>query len=292
MRNALNLGWFAPLMERAHSLGARAVLAGGMGNMTLGWDGLPGLAAMARRGRWRRTWREATALAVARRQSTVAVLRSHVLRPLLPARLQSWLDEWRGAARPEGERFSAIHPDFARETGMTERRLQAGGDWPCDAAALRRRWLRYVQDAPSMAGALDDLFGVETRNPLADIDLMEFCFAVPDEQYLRDGDPRWFTRRVLADRLPPEVLNETRVGFQCPEFLHRITLQRDAIMEGVEALERSPLASRTLDVARMKRLAADWPTDAATTGFGDYGGVLHRGMHIGMYLRWIEGGNQ
>ena len=136
-----------------------------------------------------------------------------------------------------------------------------------------------------------ELFGVEMRDPMADLDLLEFCFATPDDQYLRAGRTRWLARRVLADRLPPQVIDETRRGFQCPEFLHRMTLQREAIVEGVATLERSPLASRVLDIARMKRLAADWPRDAASTGFGDYGGMLNRGLHFGRFLRWIEGGN-
>lgn len=291
-RNAMNIGWFAPSLDRARALGARAVLGGFLGNMTLSWDGLCGLAGMARRGDWLRLWREAAALGRRRGLSTAVVLRRHVLRPLLSPRVQCWLDDRRGHPRPECERFSAIHPDFARVAGVAGRRLEMGHDYPGDTDVMRRRWLSRVQTLPPVMGPFGELFGLELRDPTADIDLLEFCFAVPDEQYLRGGATRWLARRVLADRLPPEVLDESRRGRQCPEFLHRMTLQRDAIMEGVEALERSPLAARVLDVARMKRLAADWPTDAATTGFGDCGAVLNRGLHIGRFLRWIEGGNQ
>ncbi|WP_168220434.1 asparagine synthetase B family protein [Azospirillum thermophilum] len=289
-RNVLNIGWFAPSMDRARALGARAVLGGYLGNMTLSWDGLCGLASMARRGDWLRLWREATALGRRHGLSAATILRRHALKPLLPPHLQRRWDDHRGAPRPESERYGAINPEFARSVGMDERRLAMGNDYPGDTDTMRRRWMSRVQTLPPVMGAMGELFGVEMRDPTADIDLLEFCFAVPDEQYLRDGQTRWLARRVLADRLPPEVLNEQRRGFQCPEFLHRLTLQRDAIVEGVEALDRSPLASRVLDVARMKRLAADWPTDAAATGFGEYGAVLHRGLHVGRFLRWIEGG--
>jgi len=290
-RNAMNIGWYAPLMERAVALGARAVLGGFYGNMTLSWDGRSGLASMARRGEWLRLCREVTGLARSQRLSVAAVLRRHVARPLLSPRVQRWLDDRRGSLAPETERHSAVHPDFAREHRLLERRLDMGHDYPADTATMRRRWLQRIQTLPPLAGPLAEIFGVELRDPTADVDLLEYCFAVPDEQYLRNGTTRWLARRVLADRMPPEVLNETRRGFQCPEFLHRMTLQRAAIVEGVEALERSPLASRVLDVARLKRLAADWPSDAATTRFGEYGAVLHRGLHVGRFLRWVEGGN-
>lgn len=290
-RNVMNIGWFAPLFDRARAMGTRVVLGGTFGNMTLSWSGLPGLASMARRGQWGQLWREASALGRAHGVPAAVVLRRHALKPLLPPRAQSWLDDLRGLPRPDSQRHGAIRADFARATGVEERRLEMGHDYPGDSDTMRRRWLSRVQRLPPVMGALGDALGVEIRDPTSDLDLLEFCFAVPDEQYLRHGTTRWLARRVLADRLPPEVVNETRRGFQCPEFLHRMTLQRDAIVEQVEAIGHSPLASRVLDVGRMRRLAADWPTDAATTPFGEYGAVLYRGLHMGRFLRWIEGGN-
>ncbi|MET4698130.1 asparagine synthase (glutamine-hydrolyzing) [Constrictibacter sp. MBR-5] len=291
-RNVMNLGWFAPSMDRARALGARAVLGGFFGNMTLSWDGRSGLAGMARSGRWARLWREASALARTEGRSTGTVLRRHALKPLLPPRAQRWLDDRRRQLPPESERFSAIHPDFARATRIGERRLEGGHDWLGDTVTMRRRWLSRIQTLPPVMGPMGEVFGVELRDPTADLDLLDYCFAVPDAQYLRNGTTRWLARRVLADRLPAAVLNETRRGIQCPEFMHRMTLQRDAIVEGVEALERSPLTARILDVARMKRLAADWPAHPAEAGAGEYGAVLYRGLHVGQFLRWLEGGNR
>lgn len=291
-RNVMNIGWFAPLFDRARVLGATAVLTGNFGNMTLSWAGKSGMASWARRGHWRRLGREAAAMARLTGDSTARVLLRNAVRPLFPPRVQRWLDERRGKPAPQTECFSAIHPDFARSTKIAERRLDKGHDYPGCTAALRRNWLSRIQTLPPWLDPMSDVFGVEMRDPTADLDLLEFCFAVPDEQYLRNGQTRWLARRVLADRLPPEVLAESRRGRQCPEFFYRMTLQRDRIAEGVMTLEGSPLASRVLDVERMKRLLADWPADGATATFHDYGAVLSRGLHFGQFLRWIEGGNQ
>lgn len=291
MRNIMTAGWFDPLRRRAQALGAVSTLVGGYGNLTLSWDGIPGLAGMARRGDWLRLWREAVALGHRQGVSPQAILRRYAVKPLLPARIQAWLAARRGQPLPDNERFSAIHPDFARATAIRERRLEYGAGYLADAAATRRLWLRRQQQAPAIASALGGLYGLRIRDPLSDMDLLEFCFAVPDEQYIRDGATRWLARRVLADRLPPEVLNERRRGLQCPEYMHRMTLQRDEIVAGVESLGRSPLASRVLDVARMKRLAENWPEGLPASGFNEYGAVLHRGLHVGRFLRWIEGGN-
>lgn len=290
VRGITNVGWFAPMHERTRALGARAVLTGQFGNLGLSWDGLTGLTGMARRGDWVRLWREVEGLARATGQSPLALLRRHALAPLLPRRIRERLVARRGVLRTVTA-GSAIHPDFARRSGVCERWLEERTTASPDTVAARRKALLNIQRAAVTIGDMRAIHGFEIRDPTADIDLLEFCFAIPDGQYLRNGVTRWLARRVLADRLPPEVLNETRHGYQCAEFLHRMTLQHGAIMEGVDALERSPLASRVLDVARLKRLATDWPTDAAAAWPADYKAVLYRGLHVGRFLRWIEGGN-
>lgn len=290
IRNIMNVGWFAPLRDKARALGATTILGGAFGNVGLSWHGLSGLASMAKQREWGRLLREVKALARARGVSSMAILRSQVLRPLLPPILQTRIDAMRG--RAHRIRFSPINPDFARSMRIDQLGLACGDGVSLDSTAARRRLFTYMQRSSFVGRAMGDVYGVEARHPLGDLDLLEFCFAVPDEQYIRNGVTRWLARRVLADRLPPQVVNETRRGFQCPEFLHRMTLRRDAIVEGVEALERSPLASRVLDVPRLKRLAGNWPTDPATTSFNEYGAVLNRGLHYGQFLRWIEGGNQ
>lgn len=286
-RNMMNIGWLSSLYDRARALGASVVLTGAFGNMTLSWHGLHGLPVMAKQGQVARLWREVGALARNTGRSPLSIMRQHVLRPLLPA---AWQAKLRGG--PMAGLKSAIHPEFARETHASERRIATGLAFSGDSQRVRRKWLTQMQRWAGGFSSFTDACGLELRDPTADIDLLEFCFAVPDEQYLRDGTTRWLARRVLADRLPPQVINETRRGFQCPEFLHRMTLQRDRIVAGVSALEHSFLASRVLDIERMKWLAKNWPTDAATTPFGDYGAVLHRGLHIGQFLLWVEGANQ
>lgn len=291
-RNAMNIGWFGPLFDQVRALGARAVLTGNFGNMTLSWDGISGLAGWARRGQWLRLGRELAAL---HRQSGLATAKRiyrNVLLPLLSPSAQRWLDDRRGMPLPDALRFSAIHPDFAASTGIDQRGLALGHDYAGDTETMRRRWLSRIQTLPPILAPLGEMLGVEQRDPTADIDLLEFCFAVPDEQYLRHGTSRWLARRVLADRLPPPILNETRRGIQGADFLHRMTLQRERSIADLAALRAVPLAARVLDLDRMQRLLADWPTDAAATSFGDYGAVLNRGLHVGAFLRWIEGGNQ
>jgi asparagine synthase (glutamine-hydrolysing) len=131
------------------------------------------------------------------------------------------------------------------------------------------------------------------RDPLGDRRLLEFALAVPEPMYRRDGIPRSFARRVLADRLPRQILDEHRRGANSPTWFRALDETRDDVAADIDRLEGSPLAKRLIDLPRLKRLMAQWPKDAneAETRRSDYRLALARGVHVGRFIRWVEGGN-
>ncbi|MPT24177.1 MAG: asparagine synthetase B family protein, partial [Starkeya sp.] len=119
-----------------------------------------------------------------------------------------------------------------------------------------------------------------------------FCLGLPPEQSLRDGQSRSLARRVLADRLPREVLENPLRGAQCPEWFHRLDARRGPIADTLAELEASALARRCLDVPRLRRLFTLWPADAGAAHARrlDYDVVFSRGLHIGQFLLAVESG--
>jgi asparagine synthase (glutamine-hydrolysing) len=136
-------------------------------------------------------------------------------------------------------------------------------------------------------------YGLETRDPYCDRRFAEFTLGIPTDQFSRDGETRWLARRVLADRLPQELLSQTRRGRQCPEWHYLASRRVDQLREAFERIARSPLASRVLDVKRMKALLDTWPphAEAAVGKEHLYQNALQRGIIVGSFLRWFEGGN-
>ena len=134
--------------------------------------------------------------------------------------------------------------------------------------------------------------GRELRDPHADRRLLEFALAVPEPLYRRDGVPRSFARRVLADRLPREIIGERRRGANNTAWFRSLDAARAA--RDIEHLEASPLVRRLIDLPRLKRLVAQWPKDeqAAELRRAEFRLVLGRGVHIGRFVRWVEGGNE
>src|SRR5262249_25847269 len=136
-------------------------------------------------------------------------------------------------------------------------------------------------------------YGFEARTPHVDRRLLEFALAVPEPLYRHNGVPRSFGRAIFADRLPPEILHERRRGAQGGAWFQRLDARRVDVAADVGRFEASPLASRLLDLARLKRLVSRWPEDerAALAQAGDYMTVLPRAIHIGRFILWAENGN-
>jgi len=65
-------------------------------------------------------------------------------------------------------------------------------------------------DRMSMAASL------EARVPLLDHRLVEFALNLPPHLKLNGGETKAILRRLMADRLPPEVLNKPKEGFSIP----------------------------------------------------------------------------
>ncbi len=291
-RNIMNLGWLAPARDRARALGARVLLTGNYGNLTLSWDGRNALPAAAREGRWGYMLREVRGVARRTGRGFAREFWRHIVLPHLTRSSQSKIARLRGKPPLEVlSTYTPLNPDFLHQPEVVEILKAFDRPQALSPADQRRHILAYSQGANEILGLGRAVYGLEQRNPLTDRRLLEFCFSLPDAQYLHNGWPRRLARRVLADRVPPLLLNNTRRGLQCPEYFHRMTLQRADLEAALADLEHSPLANRLLDLPRLRKLMAEWPAtpDKATP---HYMAVLHRGLHYGAYFRWLEGGNR
>ncbi|WP_404366251.1 asparagine synthetase B family protein [Sphingomonas sp. MMS24-J45] len=274
--NPFDSSWFDPARQRLRDLGASAVLVGSAGNLTLSAQRLSYLADLAARGRWfgllRHAWSlgngpgDATTLAVLRRAA---------------ARVRSGRGAATQALGPAvAERYRRPEPD---------RTAQADGRFAADWQGFFERTVESRRIANHAARALH---GLETRDPLGYLPLLEFCFAIPREQYLRDGVPRALARRVLADRLPLQVVQEQRIGRQCPELAARIGGQREWLRATLVDVARSPLAAEILDTAWIGTTIAAIPADVRLLG-AEAITPLRRvaaGLQVGQFVTWVEDG--
>ena len=292
-------GWYAHLSDAVVAAGHEVLLVGNYGNFGLSWGGNFALLALLRAGAWREFGHELRASARSSGRSLVRTFAGDVLVPGAPSAVRRAIQRMRGRNPNSVARYSALNPAFIAEHDLT-RHWQTpgfdswfGGDGWHPARQRAARMFDRNQNIRDMAAMTEEIDGFESRDPHRDRRLLEFVLSVPEPMFRRNGIPRAFARKVFADRLPPDILNEPRRGAQAPDWFRRMQARRQTIATEIERIDASPLARRLIDVPRLKRLMAQWPKDehAAEKCADEYKLVLARGVHVGHFLRWIEGGN-
>ena len=276
----------------------RVLLVGTYGNFGLSWDGKFSLATLLRGRQWRGFVRELRATAREGDRSLGRTFAGDVLMRAGPDWMRRAVHRLRGRDPDSVARYSVLNPAFIAETGLAGRWREQGFDpWGApgsDGAQLRAsRMFDQNQHGRDMRALVGQIDGHEVRDPHADRRLLEFALSVPEPMFRRAGVPRSFARKVLADRLPREIIEERLRGANAMAWYRLLAERRAEIAGDLERLDSSPLARRLIDLPRLKRLMAHWPQDehAAEARKLEYGAALTRGIHVGRFIRWVEGTN-
>lgn len=266
--NLCNQVWRDRIYEIARDRGLKVLLTGQAGNLTLSYKasrplrerlgrGLPGLLNEAAALSWRSAGAALRGVA-----GSIAAM----ARPRTPAQARSLLNPQRRAelGAPVG-------------TLLTHRSL--------DTRSERLSALRRVDIAFYAKGALAR-WKIDERDPSADRRLVEFCLAVPDEQFRLRGVPSSLARRAMADRLPAAVLRPGPRGFQAADWHLGFTDPQRQLGELVAAFGKLPETRRMLDISAMQQAIDRWPSAAwhetAVTELYRY--ALLRALSVGDFL--------
>lgn len=294
--NAFARSWSEAMHKRAEAIGARVLLVGNMGNSTLSWSGDCLTHEQIRSGRW--IGAVADVIRTARREQRPVgnALRLRLGGAIEPGALRRWRRRRSDARRWPCQQWVALSPDFLADIDYGAH-MQSDRHENLDGVTMSGKALRaaslLTEGQIDQYAYLRGEWRFEMLDPFLDRKLVEFTLGIPETQYARKGMRRWLARRVLADRLPAELLAQTKRGRQMGEWYHLANLRRDHTVAAVERLAHSPLASRVLDMPRLKKLAETWPKDAeaAKATEGGHRIALHQGVVIGSFLSWFEGNN-
>jgi len=187
---------------------------------------------------------------------------------------------------------SAIKPEFARAMQLEERVQTAKLD-QLNARRLgeldfRTAVLMGATDVLDTYSGFRPWFGIETRDPTSDRRVVEYCFAIPGSQYLRNGVGRWLIRRAMEGKLPDQVRNRTSIGAQSSDWNEWFPAMRGEFQAELDRLDRSEIANRCLDLAKLRSLMDRWPERLGIEHNRDYHLLLLRGIMMGRFIRWFE----
>lgn len=291
--NPCNMVWANAIRDAAAGHGAKVLLTGGMGNMTISYTGLQYLPQLFGQRRWATWWREARALT---RRSGIR-WRSVLSQSLAP-HLPPWL--WQRIKRLGGGRvwtladYAAISLGFMRRMEHEARVRASGWDlsyrpW-ADGRRMRIAVLDRLDNGDYQVGV--NAAGLERRDPTADRRLIDFCLAVPDHQYLQQGQTRWLLHRLMGEILPPEILYAKTKGYQAADWHETLGAIRPRLHEEI-ALQNEKGIGGYLDLQGLEQSLLDWPEAGwhRSTNERRYRLKLMRGLSVGAFLRKTEGVN-
>ena len=292
VRNPTNLGWVLAALRRARAQGHRVLLGGLYGNHTVSWTGWSQALAHLGRGRLATAYRQWRLYYRCTPYSRWMSFRKLFVEPLVPEALSDWAGQRRRSGRPAAWRaHAAIRPDFAAAMNVDARARRSGHDFRYRPHGDERlRGLAQVDYAGDWRAAEKAVTGVEVRDPTADLDVVAYCFGVPPEQYLSEGIDRSLIRRAMWGLLPEAVLTNRLSGLQAADWYEKLGRKRGELVRQVAELSASPLARRVIDLGRLERALANWPSGGwhRPEVFQEYNLALTRGLAGGRFLRWFE----
>ncbi len=283
--NPCNHLWFNDLNRAARDRGVSVMLTGDFGNLTLtddGVDRLPDLWARGDVAGWLELARATTRAGLLSWAGVLALSLEPLFGPERVNRLR----------RLAGRDLSAERAHSALPANAWSKGGPGVAGPPQNRATRRLASLTRV-DLSGWTKAALATSGVDIRDPLTDLRLVDFCLSVPVSQLHADGRPRALARLALSDRLPVEVLGGRSRGYQAADWHEGLSRDQAAVTADLDRLSAIPAAAGLLDLTRLRRLAERWPTSgwADETTRTDYRMALLRGLSAGRFLTRTLGAN-
>jgi asparagine synthase (glutamine-hydrolysing) len=278
--NLCNHVWLSEIRSAAKAAGARVLLSGEIGNWTISAAPNSLLADFLREGRWL-AWSHAASGLVRNGRARLRGVAVSSFGPWLPNAL--WRRVSGLASGPGAGSTDPVHPRLRGSVAEEQEATRTGRPRNSfEAAAAALMTMDWGEHRKGILGG----WGIDKRDPTADVRLIDFCLSLPLDMLMKGGVRRPLARAALADRVAPAVLDERRKGYQSADWHVGLTRDRAAVARLLDAMAADEIASRLIDVERLLRLVRDWPSggweDPRT--IGDYRIGLLKGLTAGHFI--------
>jgi asparagine synthase (glutamine-hydrolysing) len=244
---------------------------------------------------WKTLHREFRAWRTIHPTPLLKAIKEQILKPLIPLRIKKWRRRLHGKNQP-WENYSAINMDFAHRLNLIKEMNRQCYDPKFSLIGSTRR-LRYMGIKPgrSMVGyrfqQAGSGFALEIRDPTMDLRVIEFCLAIPDDQYVRGGNDRFLIRRAMAGILPANVLTNRGRGLQASDIGKRLYQNSDQIKAVLKRVQQeSRLANEFLDIKKMWDVLNSLEQGINPKASQYAHTILLRGLMAGLFLHCFETG--
>lgn len=296
-RNAMNLHWIHEIRRQAKADGCDVILTGAMGNATFSYAGEMALPSWLAKGQLHTLTKEL--IAAGPIYNLPKRFLGRAVAPLLPHSIWKRLMEWRSGGTPDPfDSWCPMNREYAQQMDVFSRAEAVGFDPlfkpPATSKEYRAKLLAMAGgSAADTKQALSLIHGLPTRDPTSYRPLVEFCFGIPDSQYLRNGVRRWLAKRMLKGKVPDMVLHETSRGRQAADWHLRLLRQREDLISEIDWLSEDPRMAERLNLPALKQALIDFPQTTPTDqkSAARLQLAVTRGLTTARFIRYLEGRN-
>ncbi len=221
------------------------------------------------------------------------LFKKYVIHELLPVFIKKLGYKYKGI--DPWEIWSLVNNDLIRQLNYYDDYYERGMQF----ISLRDKKFRefrlsngFAQSANEALYAMARTYGVATTDPTQDKRVVEFCFNIPKEQYLKAGVDRRLVRRAMMNYLPPAIVNDKRLGGQASDWFNRVSPYKDKMLEFIDWISQSKDVQQCIDMDKVQQLVTNWPESGWHTPKveKDYRYRLLRALSIGSFIKWVEEG--
>ncbi|HEY1029816.1 MAG TPA: asparagine synthase-related protein [Pseudomonas sp.] len=288
-KNVINLLYYTSIPQRAAQQGATTLLTGELGNLTISYHGNHLLNSLLRERKYKSLSRQLYRQLKGKRiRSKLGVIRN-LLIPSTPTGLQDFLEKKLYKKTTKNLFDSGINPSqLARHKSLQRHfdklnRYQNIQSLYMESRAWRSSVLRKHDPAELIKGILAAT-GVDLRDPTADIRLIDYCQAIPVEQY-RDHDiDRWLLRRAMRRYWPQEVISSRIKGVQGADWQLCVAAEHSLLVQELQLQKNRPEIGQLLDLEWLDRQLSTFSKDHNENDAFTYARLLHC-IAAGHFLR-------
>ncbi|PPA69227.1 asparagine synthase-related protein [Jeotgalibacillus proteolyticus] len=259
-----NSFWTKGIYQTAQQQGVGVLLNGGRGNWTVSWGpALEYQTLLFKKLRLIQLFREVNQYSKnigAKKSRVWSVVKGKIIAEL-------------SSPKSAGSFPLLINSSFADKTGVLEKikehKMDAASYSYFNSYEARRKQfekLTFCNITGTNGTKLSLRYKVMGRDPTNDLDVINFCLSVPEDQYVQNGVDRLLIRRATENYLPDDIrLNQKVRGIQGSDGIHRMQQDWKEFMAEVYQVTQDPIMKDLIDMDVLRAaLSRTDPTNPGT----------------------------
>ena len=294
-----NMYVFHGLFAGASKEGRDVLLLADWGNSTFSDKGTWGLVEYLITGRWRQL-RLALKRMPSSRRSTIGRLLAHSILALFPDSV------WRLVRRITMPRQPLLRDlkqplsaNYRSQVGAESRLRAAGILAERNQPRSRRHALELLFenddcDSGEIYQAFEQMYGVAQRDPTAYRPFVEYCFGLPTDLFLRNGEMRWLAKQMAKGIMPEEQRANRLNGRWDADWHVRIGRRRKQFLAELDRIAQDDRMAHMFDIPRLRAALEDWPEQTETDKHLYFSRemAVPRALLVARFINYVEGRNQ